>query len=171
MLTSRGARNLFLFGRVMPGVTAAQAGENVASITAQLAKAYPEDQGLSLRLVRPGLLGSMLGGPVRAFLGGVTLLAGLILLAACANLGSLFAVWAAGRGKEVAIRLALGSSRKRILRRMLAEAVFLSLIGGAAGVWACCWAWLQAGFLPWWCLRPVRKIHWSSAEWLSRWRC
>lgn len=134
MLTSRGSRNLFLFGRVKPGVTAAQAGENVASITAQLAKAYPEDQGLSLRLVRPGLLGSMLGGPVRAFLGGVTLLAGLILLAACANLGSLFAVRAADRGKEVAIRLALGSSRKRILRQMLAEAVFLALIGGVAGV-------------------------------------
>jgi predicted permease len=65
---------------------------------------------------------------------GMMLLAGLILLAACANLGSLFAARAADRGREVALRLALGSSRKRILRGVFTEALLISLTGGAVGL-------------------------------------
>ena len=79
--------------------------------------------------------GDFFAPAVRAFLASLMLLAGLILLAACANLGSLFAARAADRGREVALRLALGSSRVRILRQLFTEAVLISLVGGAAGLW------------------------------------
>jgi predicted permease len=76
----------------------------------------------------------MLGGPVHAFVSGLMLLAGLILLAACANLGGLFAARAADRMREVALRIALGSSRGRILRQLFTEALLVSLAGGTLGV-------------------------------------
>ena len=116
-------------------MTPAQATQDLNSIGAWLAKTYPaDDEGTKFTLARPGLVGDMLGGPARAFMAGMTLLAGLILLAACANLGSLFAARTADRAKETAMRLALGSRRGLILRQMLTEAVLISLIGGAVGL-------------------------------------
>ena len=134
-LKSRGNRGMELLGHLKAGVTPAQATADLNSIAAYLAKTYPkDDDGMSFTLARPGLAGDMLGRPVRAFLAGLMVLAGLILLAACANLGSLFAARAADRSREIALRLALGSSRRRILRQLLTEAVLVSLIGGAAGL-------------------------------------
>ncbi|MGA2185168.1 MAG: ABC transporter permease [Bryobacteraceae bacterium] len=122
------------FGHLKPGVTLAQAVADVNSVGAWLLKSYPKDIGhkrshLSLQ----GL--TAFAGPVRAFVAGLMLLAGLILLAACANLGNLFAARAADRSREVALRLSLGSSRSRILRGLFTEAVLISLMGGAVGLW------------------------------------
>jgi predicted permease len=134
-LEIRDGRGTWLVGRLKAGVTAAQAVSDLNSIGAYLGKTYPKEDGQpSFSLARPGLLGNMLGRPVRAFVSGLMLLAGLILLAACANLGSLFGARAADRSKEIALRLALGSSRKRILRQLLTEAVLVSMMGGTVGL-------------------------------------
>jgi predicted permease len=127
---------LMVLGHLKAGITPAQAVADLNSIGSYLEKTYPKDDGqMTFALARPGLAGDWLGGPLRAFLTGLMLLAGLILLAACANLGSLFAARAADRSREVALRLALGSSRMRILRQLFTEAVLISLIGGAIGLW------------------------------------
>jgi predicted permease len=137
VLDARGNRGIIMvLGHLKAGVTPAQAVADLNSIGSYLEKTYPKDDGqMTFTLTRPGLTGDWLGGPLRAFLTGLMLLAGLILLAACANLGSLFAARAADRSREVAVRLALGSSPARILRQLFTEAVLISLIGGAVGLW------------------------------------
>jgi predicted permease len=137
-LNDRGSRGLLMtMGHLRAGVTAAQATADLNSIASYLEKTYPKDERqTSFLLARPGLLGDQFGRPLQAFLAGLMLLAGLILLAACANLGSLFAARAADRSREIALRLALGSSRRRILRGLFTEAVLISLAGGAVGLWA-----------------------------------
>src|SRR5581483_766245 len=132
-LDGRSNRDLLMvLGHLKPGVTTAQATADLDSIGAWLEKTYPKDDGhMTFALARPGLAGDWLGGPLKAFLSGLLLLAGLILLAACANLGSLFAARAADRSREVAVRMALGAGRLRILRQLFTEAVLISLIGGA----------------------------------------
>lgn len=135
---------LMVIGHLKPGVTPAQAVADLNSIGAYLEKTYPKDERKNVFLLPPpGLIGDFIGGPLKAFLAALMLLTCLILLASCANLGSLFAARAADRSKELALRLALGSSRKRILRGLFTEAVLISLVGGAAGLWA------SAGFLHW----------------------
>src|SRR5271154_4576680 len=134
-LEERGNHNGWVIGHLKPGVTPAAATADLNSIGASLAKTYPkEDDGVKFSLSRPGLAGNTLGRPTRAFMLGLMLLAGLILLAACANLGSLFAARAADRSREIALRMALGSRRQLILRQLLTEAVLVSLAGGALGM-------------------------------------
>jgi len=125
---------LTVIGRLKPGVTSEQATRNLNAITAQLAKEYPEtDNGLPWRLVRPGLEAET-GDVIRGFLYGVTGLALLVLVAACANLASLFAARAADRSRELALRVALGASHWRLVRELLTEAMVVSLLGGAVGL-------------------------------------
>ncbi len=122
-----------MLGRLKPGVTPARAAADLNGIGAYLEKSYPKEvPQRDYTLAHPGLY--VFSGPAKGFLAGLMLLAGLILLAACANLGSLFAARAADRSREVALRLALGSSRRRIARQLLTEAALVSLAGGAAGL-------------------------------------
>ena len=138
VLNARGNRWIFMtMGHLKAGVTPEQAAADANSISAYLEKTYPQDHAhMTLVLSRPSLYGDLLGRPLRAFLTALMLLAGLILAAACANLGSLFAARAADRSREVALRLALGAGRVRILRQLITEALLISLIGGAIGLWA-----------------------------------
>lgn len=133
-LDNRSTNNPFVLGKLKAGVTPQQASEDLNSICRQLSEQYPNvDFGLDARLVKPGLMGDMWGDSTRDFLVAVMALALLVLLAACANLGSIFAARAADRSRELAIRLAIGSSRWVIWRGILAEAILVSLGGGVSG--------------------------------------
>jgi predicted permease len=136
-LNDRGNRWVgSIVGHLKAGVTSEQAVAVLNSIGSYLEKTYPkEDSQMRFIVAREGLPGPVFGGAIKAFLAGLMLLAGLILLAACANLGSLFAARTADRSREVALRLALGAGRTRILRQLFTEAVLLSVMGGAAGLW------------------------------------
>jgi predicted permease len=133
-LDNRNTFNSMLIGRLKPGVSPQQAETNLNAIAAALAAEYPaSNEGLKLHLVRPGLAGDTIRAPAEAFTAGVMALAGLVLLAACANLASLLAARASDRYRELAIRVSLGAGRGRIVRQLLTETVLLSLLGGAAG--------------------------------------
>lgn len=130
-IQNRSDQNAWVAGRLKQGVTPQQAEANLNSIAAQLAREYPgTDEHLSFRLSKPGFLGDTLGGPLRGFMFGLMLLAALVLLASCANLGGLFAARASDRSRELAIRMAIGSTRPRIFRQLLTEATVVSLAGG-----------------------------------------
>jgi predicted permease len=135
-LNSRRDRWVFMvLGHLKAGVTPVEAIADLNSIGSDLEKTHPKDDGrVTFSLARPSLYGDYIGRPTREFLTGLMLLAGLILLAACANLGSLFAARAADRSREVALRLALGSSRRRILRGLFTEAMLISLVGSVLGL-------------------------------------
>jgi len=132
LLNARGNRWMSeMFGHLKPGVSTAQAVADLNSNGTDLERTYPKDDAqMTFGLTRPGL-----GDAVRPFLAGLMLLAGLTLVAACANLGGLFAARAADRSREVALRLALGAGRLRILRQLLTEALLIAFAGGAAGLW------------------------------------
>ncbi|MGD0302177.1 MAG: ABC transporter permease [Bryobacteraceae bacterium] len=136
-LNDRGKRQVFqVMGHLKAGISPAQALIDLNSIGSWLEKTYPKEVGQrTFSLGRTGLPGDIFAKPVREFVTALMLLAGLILLAACANLGSLFAARASDRGREVALRLALGASRNRILRALFTEAALISLLGGAVGLW------------------------------------
>lgn len=136
LLNNRGDRWIFqILGHLKPGVTPAQASAGLSSIALWMHKKFPKDDGeTSYSLVRPALGGDFFAPSARAFLTGLMLLAALILLAACANLGGLFMARAADRNRDVALRLTLGSSRRRILRQFFTEALLLSVAGGVVGL-------------------------------------
>jgi len=136
-LNARSNRSIsWVVGHLKPDVTSSQAVADLNAIGADLEKRFPKDHGqMTFTLARPALGLSKISQAVQAFLGGLMLLAALILVAACANLGSLFAARAAYRSREMAMRLALGAGRMRVLRQLLTESTLIALIGGAIGLW------------------------------------
>jgi predicted permease len=147
-MEQRRAKRVFSIVRLKDGVTLPQARADLDAIASRVRQQYPVDEeGVAFKLARAGLLGDTGDGPARAFLGGVMGLAGIVLLAACANLGSLFAARTADRAREIAIRMAIGSSRWRVLRQVLVEALAISLAGGA---FACGLSWMALTWLATW---------------------
>ncbi len=133
-LNERHNHGIFAIGLLKPGVSLEQGAADLNRIAVQMQKQNPtDDDQLGFRLVKPGWFGDQLGPAARSFLAGLLLLAILVLTAACVNLASIFAARAADRGRELAIRVAIGSSRWRVLRQVLAEAALLSVAGGMIG--------------------------------------
>jgi predicted permease len=130
-LHQRQDSNAWIVGRLKSGIIRSQADADLARVATGLSRQYPDtDKNLTLRVAKPGLLGDALGAPIRMFLIGLMSLAGLVLLAACANLGGLFAARTADRARELGIRIAIGSTRGRIVRQLVTEAVLLATGAG-----------------------------------------
>jgi putative ABC transport system permease protein len=134
---SRDGSTLRTFGRLREGVSWAQAAADTRGIASQLAAEHPESNAGKSAVLTP--LHDMAVGSVRGSLGVLLAAVGCTLLIACANLANLFLARATGRGKEMAIRQALGAARATLVRQLLTESVVVSLAGGALGLAGAWW--------------------------------
>ncbi len=134
----RDDHHLEVYGRLKPGVTLAQASDELAAIAADLARTYPEsNQGWSVRLAP--LATVLVRDGTRAGLWLLFGAVGLLLLNACANLSSLQLARAAGRERELTVRAALGASQRRLAAQLVTEALLLAVVGGVCGALLAYW--------------------------------
>ena len=139
-LESRDSDNLFMIGRLKSGVTVGQAKAALDSITLQLAKEHPaENEGRGIILSPPGLFIPSIRDASITFATVLMVIVGLVLLLACVNLANLQLARVTGRRKEIAIRLAVGATRGRLVRQLLTEGVLLALAGGVLGLLLAAW--------------------------------
>ncbi|MEW6206892.1 MAG: ABC transporter permease [Acidobacteriota bacterium] len=135
--TARASHWFYPVARLKPGVTIEQAQEEMTAIANRLAEQYPEaNAGGGIRLVS---IRDQITGSVRPVLLALIVTVALVLLIARANVANLTMVRAAGRHKEIAVRMALGASRAALMRQLMTESVALAALGGAAGLMVAYW--------------------------------
>ena len=131
-LEHRGRRTLFVLGRLAPGVTRAQASDELAAVQRRLVAAYPKvNEGYTADItpLKQAVVGSSSKTLMILFSA-----VGLVLLIACSNVANLTLAQGAARQRELAIRTALGAGRLRLVRQLLSESLLIALIGGALGI-------------------------------------
>jgi predicted permease len=127
--------------RLKPGVSRSEAAAELNLLSQRFASAHPDtDKGLGFRFETAGSLPPRDKNIFLLFLSTLMLVTLLVLFIACANVANLFLALAAGRQREMAVRIALGATRSQLLRQVLTESVLLSLCGGVLGIFISVWA-------------------------------
>jgi putative ABC transport system permease protein len=136
--TQRGAHYIEVIARMKPGISLESARNDMRTIAARLAQLYPRtnrDNSSSVHPLREALVGNVRQS-MFVLLGAVA----LVLLIVCVNIAGLVLIRAAGRGRELAVRVAVGAGRASLFRGLLTESVLLGMLGGAAGLLLAYWA-------------------------------
>ncbi len=144
-LSSRTGEQLLLIGRFKPGINALGAHPALKTLAANLERAYPVEQKDQTFITAPLSRFSISDDPpddsdIQSIAPMLLGMAAVVLLVACLNLANMLLARGTARRKEIAIRMALGSSRWRIVRQLLTEGLLLALLGGAAGLLVGLWA-------------------------------
>jgi len=149
-LASRESVWMIAIGRLKPGVSIEQASAEATLIAAQLLREYPiANEGKGFTLSRSGLFPADLRTYVAGFMALLMVIVGLILVIVCVNVAGILLVRATARRREIAVRLALGAGKVRILRQLLTEGVLLFLLGGSLGLLLAMWMCdLLLGLIP-----------------------
>jgi ABC-type antimicrobial peptide transport system permease subunit len=134
-LADRGDASVMVGARLKPGASVAQAAADVEALGGTLGREYPTATGArrGLRLL-PSSRSPGNGGVIAAFLTFLMVIVGLVLIVACANVAGILLARSAARRREIAVRLAIGAGRARLVRQLLTETVMLFALGGFAGL-------------------------------------